>query len=77
MIFLFQFRENALQMVLYALMTFPSTYFDIENCVGRATRAAIDRKKRVRQVNTFKYYVLLFIVNLFKFFRRHLTSSQF
>lgn len=44
-----QFRENALQMVLFALMTFPSTYFDISNCVGRATKAALDRKKRVRQ----------------------------
>ncbi|GAB0086224.1 TOG array regulator of axonemal microtubules protein 1 [Sergentomyia squamirostris] len=44
-----KFRENALQMVLYALMTFPSTYFDVTTCVMRTTQAAIDRKKRVRQ----------------------------
>lgn len=36
-------------MVLYALMTFPSTYFDISTCVESATKAAMDRKKRVRQ----------------------------
>lgn len=44
-----KFRENALQMVIYALVTFPSTYFDISNCVERTTKAALDRKKRVRQ----------------------------
>lgn len=38
-------------MVLYALMTFPSTYFDIKTCVGRATLMAIDRKRRVRQAS--------------------------
>ncbi|XP_052864470.1 uncharacterized protein LOC128271075 [Anopheles cruzii] len=43
-----KFRENALQMVLFALMTFPSTYFDIKSLIGRATEAALDRKKRVR-----------------------------
>lgn len=44
-----KFRENALQMVIFALVTFPSTYFDISNCVERTTKAALDRKKRVRQ----------------------------
>ncbi|CAO1334808.1 unnamed protein product, partial [Diamesa serratosioi] len=44
-----KFRENALQMVIFALMTFPSTYFDIATCVSRTTTAALDRKKRVRQ----------------------------
>ncbi|CAO1350164.1 unnamed protein product [Diamesa hyperborea] len=44
-----KFRENALQMVIFALMTFPSTYFDIATCVNRTTTAALDRKKRVRQ----------------------------
>ncbi|XP_055639699.1 uncharacterized protein LOC129777456 [Toxorhynchites rutilus septentrionalis] len=43
-----KFRENALQMVLFALMTFPSTYFDIKTLISRATEAAVDRKKRVR-----------------------------
>lgn len=44
-----KFRENSLQMVIFALVTFPSTYFDISNCVERTTKAALDRKKRVRQ----------------------------
>ncbi|XP_053677542.1 uncharacterized protein LOC128727637 [Anopheles nili] len=43
-----KFRENALQTVLFALMTFPSTYFDINSLITRATEAALDRKKRVR-----------------------------
>ncbi|XP_065095257.1 uncharacterized protein LOC135717212 [Ochlerotatus camptorhynchus] len=43
-----KFRENSLQMVLFALMTFPSTYFDIKTLISRATEAAVDRKKRVR-----------------------------
>lgn len=47
--FQFQFRENALQMVLYSLMTFPSTYFDISTCVKKSAEAANDQKKRVRQ----------------------------
>lgn len=36
-------------MVLYSLMTFPSTHFDISTCVNRTTQAANDKKKRVRQ----------------------------
>lgn len=44
-----QFRENALQMVMYALMTFPSTCFDTTTCVTQVTYAALDRKKRIRQ----------------------------
>lgn len=44
-----KFRENALQMVIFALLTFPSTYFDVVNCVERTAKAALDRKKRVRQ----------------------------
>lgn len=44
-----KFRENAMQMVIYALLTFPSTYFDVANCVERTAKAALDRKKRVRQ----------------------------
>lgn len=36
-------------MVLYSLMTFPSTYFDISTCVQKSAEAATDRKKRVRQ----------------------------
>lgn len=44
-----KFRESALQMVIFALLTFPSTYFDVANCVERTAKAALDRKKRVRQ----------------------------
>ncbi|XP_055376397.1 uncharacterized protein LOC129608746 [Condylostylus longicornis] len=44
-----KFRENALQIVMYALMTFPSTSFDTSTCVIGATYAALDNKKRVRQ----------------------------
>lgn len=44
-----QFRENALQIVLYALMTFPSTYFDVTSCVARTVQTAMDKKKRIRQ----------------------------
>lgn len=44
-----KFRETSLQMVMFALLTFPSTYFDVANCVERTAKAALDRKKRVRQ----------------------------
>ncbi|XP_020716218.1 uncharacterized protein LOC101450143 [Ceratitis capitata] len=44
-----RFREHALQMVMYALMTFPSTCFDTTTCVTHATYAALNRKRRVRQ----------------------------
>ncbi|KAI8126500.1 TOG array regulator of axonemal microtubules protein 1 [Lucilia cuprina] len=44
-----RFREHALQMVIFALMTFPSTCFDTQTCVTNATYAAINRKRRVRQ----------------------------
>lgn len=44
-----KFKENALQMVMFALITFPSTYFDVQRCVSRTAIMALDRKKRVRQ----------------------------
>lgn len=44
-----KFRENSLQMVIFALLTFPSTYFDVVSCVEKTAKAALDRKKRVRQ----------------------------
>ncbi|XP_037902501.1 uncharacterized protein LOC119646189 isoform X2 [Hermetia illucens] len=46
-----RFRENALQMVMYALMTFPSTCFDTGTCINRTIYAALDRKRRVRQAS--------------------------
>lgn len=42
-------RENALNMVIFALQTFPSTYFDVGLCVEQTAKAALDKKKRVRQ----------------------------
>lgn len=44
-----QFREHALQMVIFALMTFPKTCFDTTTCITNATYAALNRKRRVRQ----------------------------
>ncbi|XP_028896687.1 uncharacterized protein LOC105213072 [Zeugodacus cucurbitae] len=44
-----RFREHALQMVMYALTTFPSTCFDTTTCVTQTTYAALNRKRRVRQ----------------------------
>nr|XP_036224399.1 uncharacterized protein LOC106623898 isoform X1 [Bactrocera oleae] len=44
-----RFREHALQMVMYALTTFPSTCFDTKTCVTQASYAALNRKRRVRQ----------------------------
>lgn len=42
-------RESALNMVIFALQTFPSTYFDVGLCVEQTAKAALDKKKRVRQ----------------------------
>lgn len=44
-----RFIENALRMVLFAFMTFPSTYFDMRACVVCAVRCAVDRTRRVRR----------------------------
>lgn len=33
---------------MYALMTFPSSYFDMSSCIARTVHAALDTKKRVR-----------------------------
>lgn len=38
-------------MVMYALMTFPSTCFDTGTCINRTIYAALDRKRRVRQAS--------------------------
>lgn len=44
-----RFSEQALRMVLFALMTFPSTYFDLRACAACAVRCASDRTRRVRR----------------------------
>lgn len=44
-----RFTENALRMVLFALMTFPSTYFDCRACARSAVRSAAASARRVRR----------------------------
>ncbi|XP_034473873.1 uncharacterized protein LOC117781228 [Drosophila innubila] len=44
-----KFRDHALQMSIYALMTFPGTCFDINILTVQVTYAALNRKRRVRQ----------------------------
>ncbi|KAH8409559.1 hypothetical protein KR222_008524 [Zaprionus bogoriensis] len=44
-----KFRDHALQMAIYALMTFPGTCFDINILTAQVTYAALNRKRRVRQ----------------------------
>lgn len=46
---LLQFKEQALQMIMFALTIFPSTYFDLNTCAKQAANLAMDRRKRVRQ----------------------------
>ncbi|XP_034100508.2 uncharacterized protein LOC117565499 isoform X1 [Drosophila albomicans] len=44
-----KFRDHALQMSIFALMTFPGTCFDISSLSEQVTYAALNRKRRVRQ----------------------------
>ncbi|ALC39765.1 CG42399 [Drosophila busckii] len=44
-----KFRDHALQMSIYALMTFPGTCFDLNILTEQVTYAALNRKRRVRQ----------------------------
>ncbi|KAH8361009.1 hypothetical protein KR093_009601 [Drosophila rubida] len=44
-----KFRDHALQMSIYALMTFPGTCFDINILSEQVAYAALNRKRRVRQ----------------------------
>ncbi|XP_015033500.2 uncharacterized protein LOC6644333 [Drosophila willistoni] len=44
-----KFRDHALQMSIYALMTLPGTCFDINILTAQTIYAAVNRKRRVRQ----------------------------
>ncbi|KAL0109941.1 hypothetical protein PUN28_013527 [Cardiocondyla obscurior] len=42
-------RENALQLLIFSLVTFPSTEFKLETVVNRVAPMIADRRRRVRQ----------------------------
>ncbi|XP_034942681.1 uncharacterized protein [Chelonus insularis] len=42
-------RENALQLLIFSLVTFPSTEFKVENVANKVALMVGDRKRRVRQ----------------------------
>ncbi|KAH8279569.1 hypothetical protein KR018_001736 [Drosophila ironensis] len=44
-----KFRDHALQMSIFALMTFPGTCFDIHLLTAQAVYSLLNRKRRVRQ----------------------------
>ncbi|KAH8283117.1 hypothetical protein KR054_012266 [Drosophila jambulina] len=44
-----KFRDHALQMSIFALMTFPGTCFDINLLTAQAVYSLLNRKRRVRQ----------------------------
>lgn len=44
-----QTRENALQLLIFSLVTFPSTEFKLETVASRVATMVADRRRRVRQ----------------------------
>ena len=46
-----QMREDALNVIIFALLTFPSTEFDLEDLVITIAPYVTDQKKRVRQAS--------------------------
>ncbi|XP_025270604.1 uncharacterized protein LOC105251443 isoform X2 [Camponotus floridanus] len=42
-------RENALQLLIFSLVTFPSTEFKLETVISRVAMMVADRRRRVRQ----------------------------
>ncbi|XP_011164293.1 uncharacterized protein LOC105199069 isoform X2 [Solenopsis invicta] len=42
-------RENSLQLLIYSLVTFPSTEFKLETIASRVATTVADRRRRVRQ----------------------------
>lgn len=44
-----QTRENALQLLIFSLVTFPSTEFKLETVASRVAVMVADRRRRVRQ----------------------------
>ncbi|EDW11009.2 LOW QUALITY PROTEIN: uncharacterized protein Dmoj_GI16147 [Drosophila mojavensis] len=53
-----KFRDHALQMSIYSLMSFPGTCFDINILAAQVTYAALNRKRRVRQAALEVFSVL-------------------
>ncbi|EDW04287.1 GH11713, partial [Drosophila grimshawi] len=53
-----KFRDHALQMSIYSLMSFPGTCFDINILAAQVTYAALNRKRRVRQAALEVFAVL-------------------
>lgn len=45
----FQTRENALQLLIFSLVTFPSTEFKVENVANKVALMVGDKRRRVRQ----------------------------
>lgn len=44
-----QTRENALQLLIFSLVTFPSTEFKLDTVASRVVTMVADRRRRVRQ----------------------------
>ena len=44
-------REDGINVVIFALLTFPSTEFELENLVNNIAPHVTDQKKRVRQAS--------------------------
>ena len=44
-------REDAINVIIFALLTFPSTEFDLEHLVNNIAPYVTDQKKRVRQAS--------------------------
>ena len=44
-------REDGINIVIFALLTFPSTEFELENLVNNIAPHVTDQKKRVRQAS--------------------------
>jgi len=58
-------REDILNIVMYALLTFPSYEFDLKNIAATVVPTLVDPKRRVRQasqvsISTTFYTSLLF-----------------
>lgn len=41
-------RENALQLLIFSLVTFPSTEFEVKHAIDKIVDMVGDRRKRVR-----------------------------
>ena len=48
-IIILQTRENALQLLIFSLVTFPSTEFKVENVANKVAIMVGDKRRRVRQ----------------------------